>query len=80
MDSLNGTLSEELGFTGSLSVTTEPESFDGNYEVTPKAFESQTLETKDKLMKENITIKEIPYWESSNQSGGKTAYIAKEVN
>ena len=80
MDSLNGTLSDELGFTGNISVITEPESFDGNYEVTPKAFESQILETKNKMMKENITIKKVPYWESSNQSGGKTAYIAKEVN
>lgn len=48
--------------------------WDGNYIVTPSIF-SQSLNTKGKVMRENVTINEIPYSEVSNTSGGNTVHI-----
>ena len=50
----------------------------GEYIVTPKAYEDQTLATKNKRMKDNVTVKAVPYWETSNKYG-ETVYIASEV-
>ena len=54
--------------------------YTGEYEVVPKAFSSQTLETANKVLDENIVVAEVPYFETSNTSAGKTAYIAREGN
>lgn len=54
------------------------EYYDGNYEVTPKVTE-QTLLTAQKIMKQDVRIKEIPYFEVGNLSGGNTVYIGNEV-
>jgi hypothetical protein len=51
----------------------------GEYEVTPLAFEQTVLNTSNKLMKKNVTVKEIPYYETSNLGGGVTVYIAGQV-
>lgn len=48
--------------------------FEGPYEVTPET-NPQELETKDKLMADNVVVFEIPYYETSNLSGGVTAII-----
>ena len=75
----------ELGFSGespfpvSFSEAITPvvtaESYAGPYEVVPKT-ESQTLETADKLMTQDVTVQAIPFYRTSNQSGGYTATIA----
>lgn len=52
--------------------------YEGSYEVIPKTSE-QTLETKDKILTENIQICEIPYYDVANTAGGSTVYIGKEV-
>ena len=52
--------------------------YTGDYDVTPKTSE-QMLQTKDKHLTDNVTIKAIPYFETANLSGGNTAYIAKEI-
>lgn len=49
------------------------EDYTGPYEVTPKV-ESQSLNTEDKHMAHDVTIKPIPYYEVSNQNG-KTIII-----
>lgn len=48
--------------------------YEGSYEVTPSA-EAQTLETADKVLKQNIEVKKIPYAEVLNDSGGNTVTI-----
>lgn len=53
--------------------------YEGNYTVLPLAFQDTVLLTKDKKMTENVIIKEIPYYETSNLSGGNTVYIAGHV-
>lgn len=52
--------------------------YDGNYTVTPAVTE-QTLKTAQKKMVADVTIKKIPYFEVSNNSGGTTATIGNEV-
>lgn len=49
--------------------------YTGPYTVTPEAFNSQTLSTRNKLMIDDVTVEEIPYREEDNASGGKTVYI-----
>lgn len=77
--SLSGELSSVEGLSGELCVPTNPLPYTGEYDVTPKAFETQTLETAGKVLSDNIVIVEIPYFETSNPANGKTVYIAKEV-
>ena len=57
--------------------TVDVDIYDGDYEVTPM-IRSQTLETNGKLMEDNVLVLSIPYWETSNLSGGKTVYIGGE--
>lgn len=53
----------------------DAEPYTGSYEVTPKAFEAQTLATAGKLMSRNVKVEAVPYYETSNVSG-TTIYIA----
>lgn len=52
--------------------------YEGPYEVTPKAAVQQTLHTKGMSMKDDVTVKAVPYYEMDNQTG-TTVYIASEV-
>lgn len=52
--------------------------YKGEYEVTPKLHVETKLDTSGKLMKKDVTVLEIPYYETSNISGGTTVYIATE--
>ena len=52
--------------------------YEGSYDVTPKTMQ-QTLQTAEKYMLENVTVRKIPYYESSNSGGGSTVYIGTEV-
>lgn len=48
--------------------------YSGSYTVTPKTT-AQSMKTSDKVMTDNVTIKEIPYSEVSNPQSGKTVII-----
>ena len=52
--------------------------YEGEYEVTPKAFEPVVLPTKNKLLADDVTVTKVPYYEVSNETG-TTVYIASEV-
>ena len=52
--------------------------YTGAYDVTPKVH-AQTLPTAEKYLSKDVTIKKIPYFEVSNNSGGETVYIGNEV-
>ena len=56
----------------------EYESYDGEYRITPKAFQSQMLDTENKVLDRNIVVAEVPYYETGNAANGVTSYIAKE--
>lgn len=55
------------------------EKYEGDYVVIPQRGQGTVLETAEKLMSDNVTVKEIPYFVTSNLAGGKTCYIGKEV-
>ena len=57
------------------SVDAEP--YEGSYRVIPKVTE-QTLETSGLLMTNDVTVTEVPYYQTHNTSG-ETVYIANEV-
>ena len=61
-----------------IEVISEHETYDGNYSVTP-TLEAQTLPTKEKVMSDDLVVEAVPVYEVSNNSGGITVYIAKEV-
>lgn len=53
------------------------EPYTGSYDVTPKIYE-QKLTTKNKTMHDNVIVKSIPYYETSNVSNGTTVIIGGE--
>lgn len=63
----------------SYTTISAPE-YDGEYEVTPKAWLDQTLETEGKLMTGDVTVFKVPYYETSNVFDGKTVFIAEDIN
>ena len=52
--------------------------YDGPYEAIPKV-EAQTLPTAKKMMTDDVTVHGVPFYEVSNDQGGNTVYIAKEL-
>lgn len=56
----------------------DAEEYSGEYEVTPSA-DAQTLQTKNRLMADDVEIKPIPYYDVSNEFG-RTIYIGGNVN
>lgn len=80
-----GTLSATITGAGTLSATLAaaqaplPDTYPGPYQVTPLARERTVLQTAHLLMAEDVTVVEVPYWETSNEAGGATVYIAQEA-
>lgn len=62
----------ELGGGGRLP------DYDGAYVITPKNWEDIVLPTKDKSMKDDLTVEKVPYEEVTNLGGGLTAVIGFE--
>lgn len=48
--------------------------YEGEYTVVPK-FSETKLQTKDKIMRDNVTVTPIPVRSTINESGGATVYI-----
>lgn len=44
------------------------ETYEGDYAIIPKTTE-QEMQTKNKMMKDNVTIQKIPFHEFSNETG-----------
>lgn len=55
------------------------EPYDGPYTVTPD-FETQELATKDRLLKDNVTVDPIAIARVENPAGGKTIFIGGIFN
>lgn len=58
-------------------IVKEAPKYTGAYTVTPDV-EPITLQTKDKVMTDDVTVFKIPLWEVSNPFGGTTIYIGGE--
>lgn len=77
---LGSTENQNVGLEVKTAIETISGShYEGPYEATPKARAQTILETSGKFMDDDVTVLEIPYYETSNLAGGTTAYIAKEV-
>jgi len=48
--------------------------YDGTYEITPTDYE-QYLDTAGKVMRDEVTVHKVPYFETGNESGGFTVSI-----
>lgn len=72
---ITGSLSQGESISGAVSAF---DLYTGDYAVTPLAREAVVLPTHNKLMVSDITVLEVPYFETSNESG-HTVYIASEV-
>lgn len=68
----------DIGIRSSTTVINTAPTYNGSYSVKPKAFEDITLPTANKLMKNNVTIEKVPYFETSNETG-TTIYIADSI-
>lgn len=79
---LEGTIAGPSKLSGKVNVggtiKIEPEHYDGEYEVTP-SIEPQVLETNQKFMDDDVTVKKIPYAEVTNTANGITVTIGSEV-
>ena len=53
------------------------ETYDGEYEATPR-FVAQTLETKNKYLYDDVSVRAITVSRVSNPSGGNTVWIGEE--
>ena len=54
------------------------EAYEGDYTVTPKVTRELTLETKRKVMKDDVTVKKMPQFEVANEAGGATLILGDE--
>lgn len=50
--------------------------YEGSYDITPLAFNEQLLPTTGKYCDDDILVRSVPFYETSNVSGGYTVYIA----
>lgn len=73
---LQGVIQSSGTIVGNIAIGGPEETYKGSYIVTPKVY-PQSLPTKNKIMKSDVSILEIPYYETSNLSG-KTVYIGGE--
>lgn len=85
IESMNRQISEfewriEVGADMEGSGAKEFDSYTGEYTVIPKAYNSQTLDTANKLLEEDIVVSEVPYYETANEADGVISYIAREGN
>lgn len=55
-------------YNGHIYEKKEYEAYKGSYSVTPKVYE-QYLDTTNKIMKDDVTVEAIPYYETSNMKG-----------
>lgn len=76
MQELKGKISGQGSLKGRVGYAqTKPlPYYEGEYEVTPK-WEDIVLETKQKSMRDDVIVTEIPYLEAENPQGGVTVVI-----
>lgn len=76
--SLTMKINAEASMTGTICRPVGYADYNGDCHVTPKCSE-QILPTRDKHMTDDVTIRAIPMYTVSNETGGDTVYIGSEV-
>lgn len=77
LSELDRSLDPNFGEIQTVNLSSLP-LYKGEYAVTPKV-SGQTMPTKGMAMLDDVTIHPIPFFNVSNNSGGSTVYIAKEI-
>jgi hypothetical protein len=75
---ISGKIIAKASVSGKVGIPYGSTAYTGEYTVIPDALEEQILKTANKTLIEDVTVKKIPYHETSNPSGGKTIVIAQE--
>lgn len=75
---LYGAIRPEGTLSGSLAMPVGYDDYLGVYQITPK-IDQQIINTADKHMTKNITIKEIPYYSVDNAQAGQTIIIGGSI-
>lgn len=65
----------DLEFEIDAAVIKNYEKYEGTYEVIPILYDDQVLETKKKVMMDDVTVKPIPVVSTTNPYGGQTVVI-----
>ena len=68
-----------LTASGGVAVWQDLPKYTGEYSVTPEVDTVQTLETAGKYLTNDVTVKAIPDYEVTNEAGGNTFIIGKEI-
>lgn len=68
-----------LTASGGVAVWQDLPKYTGEYNVTPEVDTVQTLETAGKYLTNDVTVNAIPDYEVSNEAGGNTFIIGKEI-
>lgn len=68
-----------LTASGGVAVWRDLPKYTGEYTVTPEVDTAQTLETAGTYMTNDVTVKAIPDYEVTNEAGGNTFIIGKEI-
>ena len=75
---VNPQKSVQMKVEKAVTVGVSSRTYEGSYEVIPMV-DGQIMETKEKYMKDDVTVHPIPYFSVGNNSGGNTVYIGSEV-
>ena len=60
-----------------IEVIKDVDYYTGSYSITPLAKTSTTLPTKEKYLRQNITVEKVPYFQTYNAEDGYTVYIGE---
>lgn len=76
-EALQDPLVLDLSVVNAIKINGGFPEYAGAYEVIPSAKSDITLNTKDKVCVDNITVNKITKFETANPGGGYTLYIAE---
>lgn len=79
IETISGTIASTGVIYAQMQMVPTINTYQGEYEVTPVAYEKQTLKTSNLLLEHDVVVNEVPYYETTNDSNGTTVYIAKEA-
>lgn len=71
---------DEHIFNIEFTSDSKKEVYEGIYTVTPSVKNELSLGTKEKVMKDDVTIKKVPLYRTSNVHGGTTVYIGRGID
>lgn len=75
---LEGELSTVFSIEGIVDQNVKYQTYSGEYDVKPQFGQDQELKTQNRILDENIVVRQISYFETPTLNGGTTVYIGME--